>query len=72
MYDGWLVLLLQYMLQICSNGGTTIATSGPTRCEAGLHGCGTSPVNVVVYTLAISKIIPGRVLTCVTVCMVNV
>ena len=36
--------VLRHMLQICSNGGTTAASSGLARCEAVLHSCGTSPV----------------------------
>ena len=44
MYDGWFVSLLRHRLQICSNGGTTAATSGLVRCKAVLHGYGTSPV----------------------------
>ena len=45
------------------------ATSGPGRCEAVLHSCGTSTVGgwcwfVVVYILATSKVTPGWVPTC--------
>ena len=43
MYDGWFVLLSRHKLQICSNGGTT-NKYGPARCEAVLHGYGTSPL----------------------------
>ena len=33
-----------------------LLTSGPVRYEIVLHGCGTSPMGVVVYVLATSKV----------------
>ena len=58
-----------HRLQICSNSGTTTATSGLTRCEAVLRGHGTGPVGaaglfVFVDIIATSKVAPGWVLTC--------
>ena len=64
MMMGGLCRFTRQNLQICSDGGTTTATSGPARCEAVLHGCGTSLVGVIDYLLAISKVISGRVATC--------
>ena len=60
MYDGWFVSPSRPRLQICNNGGTTADTSGLAKCEAVLHGCGTSPVFVDVYVLVTSKVSPGR------------
>ena len=56
MNDGRFVPLSRHRLQICSNGGTTVATSGLVRCEAVLHGCGTSPVGIFVHCLHANNI----------------
>ena len=71
MYDEWFVPLSQHRLQICSNGGTTTATSDLAMCEAVFHVYGSTLVVVVegtglvvVYFLATSKVTPGQVPIC--------